>query len=67
MRKLNIHNVTELVAFANRSGMMPGSAQTETIVSLPNGMRIVERRRHPRLESSNDVAKPKQQPIRATG
>jgi DNA-binding NarL/FixJ family response regulator len=51
MRKLDAHNVADLVAFANRSGMMNDGVKNETIVNHPNGTRIVERREQARMQT----------------
>lgn len=54
MRKLDAHSVADLMAFANRAGIMPDSNKNEPIVDIPGGMRIVERRQRPRLQSADN-------------
>jgi two-component system secretion response regulator SsrB len=59
MRKLDIHNVADLVAFANRAGIMPDGNKNEPIVNIPGGMRIVERRQRPRFQSVDSLLESK--------
>lgn len=55
MRKLDAHSVADLMAFASRAGLMPDSNKNEPLVDLPGGMRIVERRQRPRLQSTDNL------------
>ena len=59
MRKLDAHSVADLMAFANRAGLIPDSSKNEPIVDLPGGMRIVERRQQPRLPSADNFLESK--------